>query len=122
MRVTRRRAIAGFDAAAVSAAAAGAGARDLPLRTRYDEVTGRLRAAFAARLAHPPAGEFVAGCRDDDFWRRMLPAQVRFLDRHLWQRREAGTVPNNRGQSPTGTFPKRGQSPIAKRQGRTSGL
>jgi hypothetical protein len=39
--------------------------------------------AFAARLAHPPAGEFVAGCHDDDFWRRMLPAQVRFLARHL---------------------------------------
>ncbi len=39
--------------------------------------------AFAARLAHRPAGEFVAGCHDDDFWRRMLPAQVRFLGRHL---------------------------------------
>jgi hypothetical protein len=39
--------------------------------------------AFAARLAHRPAGAFVAGCHDEDFWRRMLPAQVRFLGRHL---------------------------------------
>jgi len=39
--------------------------------------------AFAARLHPRPAGEFVAGCHDDDFWRRMLPAQVRFLGRHL---------------------------------------
>lgn len=39
--------------------------------------------AFAARLPHRPADEFVAGCHDDDFWRRMLPAQVRFLGRHL---------------------------------------
>jgi S-formylglutathione hydrolase FrmB len=35
--------------------------------------------AFAARLERRPAGEFVAGCHDGDFWRRMLPAQVRFL-------------------------------------------
>jgi pimeloyl-ACP methyl ester carboxylesterase len=39
--------------------------------------------AFAARLHPRPAGEFVAGCHDEDFWRRMLPAQVRFLGRHL---------------------------------------
>jgi S-formylglutathione hydrolase FrmB len=39
--------------------------------------------AFAARLAHRPAGSFVAGCHDEDFWRRMLPAQVRFLGSHL---------------------------------------
>jgi pimeloyl-ACP methyl ester carboxylesterase len=39
--------------------------------------------AFAARLARRPAGEFVAGCHDEDFWRRMLPAQVRFLGRRL---------------------------------------
>jgi pimeloyl-ACP methyl ester carboxylesterase len=29
--------------------------------------------AFAARLHPRPAGEFVAGCHDEDFWRRMLP-------------------------------------------------
>ncbi len=39
--------------------------------------------AFAARLARRPAGAFVAGCHDEDFWRRMLPAQVRFVGRHL---------------------------------------
>lgn len=39
--------------------------------------------AFAARLAQRPAGEFVTGCHDDDFWRRMLPAQVRFVGRAL---------------------------------------
>ena len=39
--------------------------------------------AFAARLARAPAGEFVAGCHDEDFWRRMLPAQVRFVGRSL---------------------------------------
>ena len=39
--------------------------------------------AFAARLHPHAAGEFAAGCHDDDFWRRMLPAQVRFLGRHL---------------------------------------
>jgi len=39
--------------------------------------------AFAAGLAHRPAGEFVAGCHDEDFWRRMLPAQVRFVGRSL---------------------------------------
>jgi enterochelin esterase-like enzyme len=39
--------------------------------------------AFAARLHPPPAGEFTAGCHDADFWRRMLPAQVRFLGRHM---------------------------------------
>jgi S-formylglutathione hydrolase FrmB len=37
--------------------------------------------AFAARLPRRPAGEFMAGCHDDDFWRRMLPAQVRFVGR-----------------------------------------
>jgi len=39
--------------------------------------------AFAGRLAQAPAGEFVAGCHDEDFWRRMLPAQVRFVGRSL---------------------------------------
>jgi pimeloyl-ACP methyl ester carboxylesterase len=39
--------------------------------------------AFAARLHPRPAGEFTTGCHDEDFWRRMLPAQVRFLGRHL---------------------------------------
>jgi S-formylglutathione hydrolase FrmB len=39
--------------------------------------------AFAGRLAHTPAGEFVAGCHDEDFWRRMLPAQVRFIGRSV---------------------------------------
>jgi S-formylglutathione hydrolase FrmB len=39
--------------------------------------------AFAAHLPHRPAGEFVAGCHDEDFWRRMLPAQVRFVGRNL---------------------------------------
>ncbi len=39
--------------------------------------------AFAARLHPHAAGEFAVGCHDDDFWRRMLPAQVRFLGRHL---------------------------------------
>ena len=39
--------------------------------------------AFAHRLSHRPAGEFVAGCHDEDFWRRMLPAQVRFVGRNL---------------------------------------
>ena len=39
--------------------------------------------AFAARLPHRPAGRFVPGCHDDDFWRRMLPAQVRFVGRTL---------------------------------------
>jgi pimeloyl-ACP methyl ester carboxylesterase len=39
--------------------------------------------AFAAHLPHRPAGEFVAGCHDEDFWRRMLPAQVRFIGRQL---------------------------------------
>ena len=39
--------------------------------------------AFAARLPRRPAGRFVAGCHDDDFWRRMLPAQVRFVGRTL---------------------------------------
>ncbi len=39
--------------------------------------------AFAARLEPRPAGEFVAGCHDEDFWRRMLPAQVRFVGRHI---------------------------------------
>jgi S-formylglutathione hydrolase FrmB len=39
--------------------------------------------AFAARLPHRPAGEFVAGCHDEDFWRRMLPAQMRFVGRAL---------------------------------------
>jgi len=39
--------------------------------------------AFAARLPHRPAGRFVSGCHDDDFWRRMLPAQVRFVGRTL---------------------------------------
>jgi len=39
--------------------------------------------AFAARLPHRPAGRFTAGCHDDDFWRRMLPAQVRFVGRAL---------------------------------------
>jgi pimeloyl-ACP methyl ester carboxylesterase len=46
--------------------------------------------AFAARLPRRPAGTFVAGCHDDDFWRRMLPAQVRFLGHSM------------RGQSPEG--------------------
>ena len=39
--------------------------------------------AFAARLQPRPAGEFVAGCHDEDFWRRMLPAQVRLVGRNL---------------------------------------
>jgi pimeloyl-ACP methyl ester carboxylesterase len=39
--------------------------------------------AFASRLHPQPAGEFAAGCHDEDFWRRMLPAQVRFLGRHM---------------------------------------
>jgi hypothetical protein len=39
--------------------------------------------AFAARLPHRPAGGFTLGCHDEDFWRRMLPAQVRFLGRAL---------------------------------------
>jgi S-formylglutathione hydrolase FrmB len=39
--------------------------------------------AFAARLNPQPAGEFAPGCHDEDFWRRMLPAQVRFAGRHL---------------------------------------
>jgi hypothetical protein len=30
-----------------------------------------------------PACEFTAGCHDADFWRRMLPAQVRFVGRAL---------------------------------------
>ncbi|HEX5556784.1 MAG TPA: alpha/beta fold hydrolase [Gaiellales bacterium] len=39
--------------------------------------------AFAARVPRRPAGEFTAGCHDADFWRRMLPAQVRFVGRAL---------------------------------------
>jgi hypothetical protein len=39
--------------------------------------------SFASRLSHRPAGEFTAGCHDEDFWRRMLPAQVRFIGRSL---------------------------------------
>src|SRR6185437_11646862 len=39
--------------------------------------------AFAARLPHRPAGRFVAGCHDDDFWRRMLPAQAQFVGQAL---------------------------------------
>ena len=39
--------------------------------------------AFAGRLARRPAGAFVAGCHDENFWRRMLPAQVRFVGRNL---------------------------------------
>jgi S-formylglutathione hydrolase FrmB len=39
--------------------------------------------AFAARLEPRPAGEFVAGCHDEDFWRRMLPAQVRLVGRNV---------------------------------------
>ncbi len=39
--------------------------------------------AFAHVLPHRPAGEFTAGCHGDDFWRRMLPAQVRFVGRAL---------------------------------------
>jgi pimeloyl-ACP methyl ester carboxylesterase len=39
--------------------------------------------SFASRMSHRPAGEFTAGCHDEDFWRRMLPAQVRFIGRSL---------------------------------------
>src|SRR5947209_61694 len=41
--------------------------------------------AFASRLPRRPAGAFAAGCHDDDFWRRMLPAQVRFVGRRCGQ-------------------------------------
>jgi hypothetical protein len=41
------------------------------------------RTFATTRLSGRPAGEFTAGCHDEDFWRRMLPAQVRFLGRHL---------------------------------------
>jgi hypothetical protein len=39
--------------------------------------------AFAARLPRRPAGEFTTGCHDEDFWRRMLPVQVRFVGQAL---------------------------------------
>jgi enterochelin esterase-like enzyme len=39
--------------------------------------------ALAARLPRRPAGEFTTGCHDEDFWRRMLPAQVRFVGRSM---------------------------------------
>jgi pimeloyl-ACP methyl ester carboxylesterase len=43
--------------------------------------------AFVAQLPRRPGGEFVKGCHDEDFWRRMLPAQVRSAaNRHIMKR------------------------------------
>jgi pimeloyl-ACP methyl ester carboxylesterase len=40
-------------------------------------------ADFARNDVFAGAGRFTAGCHDQDFWRRMLPAQVRFVGRVL---------------------------------------
>jgi pimeloyl-ACP methyl ester carboxylesterase len=65
---------AGVDRLAASAVSVSCGAADPFLANDR---------AFADRVHPHPAGEFVAGCHDEGFWRRMLPAQVRFLGRHL---------------------------------------
>ena len=77
--------------------------------------------ALAAHLPHRPAGEFVAGCHDEDFWRRMLPAQVRFVGRNLGelvrltpQRRRVQDPAEDRaapGRDPPRRFARRARSP-----------
>ena len=66
-----------------------AGSRPPRPHRRLDQLRHR-RPVPARTTAHSPpawrtrpAGEFVAGCHDEDFWRRMLPAQVRFVGPNL---------------------------------------
>jgi hypothetical protein len=42
-----------------------------------------LREAASGDRDAAVTGEFTVGCHDDDFWRRMLPAQARFVGRSL---------------------------------------
>jgi hypothetical protein len=66
--MTRSRVVTGLGAAA-------------PGRGGGRAATARPRVRHGA--PHRPAGRFVAGCHDEDFWRQMLPAQVHFVGRTL---------------------------------------
>ncbi len=65
---------------------AGAGAlRGLPVRVDCGEQDPFAEAtrAFIAALPEPPAGGFGPGGHNDGYWRRVAPAEVRFIGREL---------------------------------------
>ena len=49
----------------------------------FEPEAARLRDRLAAITGHQPPGGILAGCHDDAFWGRNLPAALTFLSAHL---------------------------------------
>jgi pimeloyl-ACP methyl ester carboxylesterase len=49
----------------------------------FEPETADLRARLAELTGHPVAGGILAGCHDDAFWDRNMPAALRFAAAHL---------------------------------------
>lgn len=49
----------------------------------FEPETARIRGRLAAITGHRSPGGILAGCHDDAFWSRNLPAALRFLAAHL---------------------------------------